>query len=148
MKVSNKQISEKLQRKGLRITPQRIAVLEVIYNTKDHPSADKIIGLIRKTHPNIATGTIYKVLDTLVDQNLIRKVNTDKNLMRYDSIKEKHHHLFSLEADTIEDYYDKELDKMLAKYFRKRKIPNFKIKDIELQIYGKFKSKNSNKKKC
>ena len=146
MKISNKQIREKLQGKGLRITPQRIAVLEAIYNSKDHPSADKIIGLIRKTHPNIATGTIYKVLDTMVENNLIRKVNTDKDYMKYDGITEKHHHIFSLEADTIEDYYDKELDKMLAKYFRKKKIPNFKIKDMELQIYGKYKYKNNNKK--
>jgi Fur family peroxide stress response transcriptional regulator len=141
MKISNKQIREKLHGKGLRITPQRIAVLEVIYNSREHPSADKIIDRIRKTHPNIATGTIYKVLDTLVDQNLIRKVNTDKNLMRYDRITEKHHHLFSIETDIIDDYYDKELDKMLAKYFNKKKIPNFKIKDMELQIFGKYKSK-------
>ena len=146
MKISNKQIREKLQGKGLRITPQRIAVLEAIYNSKDHPSADKIIGLIRKTHPNIATGTVYKVLDTMVEHNLIRKINTDKDYMKYDGITEKHHHLFSLEADTIEDYCDKELDKMLAKYFRKKKIPNFKIKDMELQIYGKYKYKNNNKK--
>ena len=146
MKVSNRKIREKLQEKGLRITPQRIAVLEAIYNSKDHPSADKIIGLIRKTHPNIATGTIYKVLDTMVENNLIRKVNTDKDYMKYDGITVKHHHIFSLEADTIEDYYDKELDKMLAKYFRKKKIPNFKIKDMELQIYGKYKYKNNNKK--
>ena len=146
MKISNKQIREKLQEKGLRITPQRIAMLEVIYNSKDHPSADKIIGLIRKTHPNIATGTVYKVLDTMVEHNLIRKINTDKDYMKYDGITEKHHHLFSLEADTIEDYCDKELDKMLAKYFRKKKIPNFKIKDMELQIYGKYKYKNNNKK--
>ena len=65
MNITNKQIREKLQEKGLRITPQRIAVLDVIYNSKDHPSAGKIIGFIRKTHPNIATGTILRLIKNI-----------------------------------------------------------------------------------
>ena len=41
--------------------------------------------------------------------------------MRYDSILDKHHHLYSSETEHIEDYYDEELDRMIEGYFKKKK---------------------------
>jgi Fur family peroxide stress response transcriptional regulator len=58
--------------------------------------------------------------------------------MRYDAVMESHHHLYCSESDRIEDYKDNELNELLEKYFEKKKIPDFKIEDIKLQIIGKF----------
>jgi len=131
-------IKEKLSECGLKITPQRIAILEAIYVLNNHPTADNVITYIRKTHPNIATGTVYKVLDTLVESKLIKKIKTEKDIMRYDGILDQHHHLFSSESDRIEDYSDDKLDKLLEEYFKKKRIPGFKVEEIKLQINGKF----------
>lgn len=128
--------------KGLKVTPQRIAILEAIVKLNNHPTAENIIDYIRKNHPNIATATVYKVLDALVENELIRKVKTDKDFMRYDAIIEKHHHLYSAESDRIEDYFDTELNELLEKYFETKGIPDFKIEDIKLQIIGKFIKNN------
>lgn len=59
--------------------------------------------------------------------------------MRYDAVLSSHHHLYCEETDRIEDYVDVELDSILNNYFRGKKMKNFKIKDIKLQITGKFK---------
>ncbi|KPL08696.1 MAG: hypothetical protein AMS26_24180 [Bacteroides sp. SM23_62] len=131
-------IRDKLKSKGLKVTLQRIAVLEAINKLSNHPAADNIIEYIRKTHPSIATGTVYKVLDVLVDHGLITKVKTDRDIMRYDGITEKHHHLYCSASDRIEDYMDEELDEMLEAYFEKKRIPDFKIEEIKLQIKGNF----------
>lgn len=128
----------KLTENNLKVTPQRMAVLEAILTLNNHPTADNIRDFIRKAHPNIAVGTVYKVLDILTEKNIIRKVKTDKDVMRYDGILEKHHHLYCEESDRIEDFYDEGLNKIIDGYFRKKKIPNFKIEDIKLQIIGKF----------
>lgn len=136
-----------LAERDLKITPQRIAVLDAISNLNNHPTADNVIAFIRKHHPNIATGTIYKTLETFVEKGIVKKVKTEKDVMRYDPILEKHHHLYSSDNEHIEDYYDKELDKMIENYFRKKKIPNFTVEDIKLQIIGKFKSDNYQKVK-
>jgi Fur family transcriptional regulator, peroxide stress response regulator len=130
--------SNKLIEKGLKVTPQRIAILEAIINLNNHPTAEKIIDYIRKNHPNIATATVYKVLDALVLSGLINKVKTERDIMRYDALMESHHHLYCSESDRIEDYNDKELNDLLEKYFEKKGIPDFKIEDIKLQIIGKF----------
>ena len=128
----------KLVEKGLKITPQRIAILEAIIKLNNHPTAEHIIDYIRKNHPNIATATVYKVLDTLAKKGLIKKVKTEKDVMRYDAFLEKHHHLYSSDSDRIEDYLDDELNDILEKHFAKKGIPGFKIEDIKLQIIGKF----------
>ena len=138
MSVSKEFIRKKLTEKGLKVTPQRISILEAVFNLKNHPTAENITEYIRETHPNIATGTVYKVLETLVESKLIMKVKTDRDIMRYDGIVENHHHLYSSESDFIEDYFDEELDELLKDYFEKKQLKGFKIEDIVLQIKGTF----------
>ncbi len=133
------EINIKLKESGLKITPQRVAILEAIIMLKNHPTAENIIDIIRKSHPNISTATVYKVLDVLVESKLINKVKTDKDIMRYDAVLEKHHHIYHSDSDRIEDYYDSELTELLEKYFNEKQIPDFKIEDIKLQIIGKLK---------
>lgn len=133
-----KDIKTKLSNAGLKATPQRLFILDALYTLNNHPTADKLIEHIRKTHPTIATGTVYSTLDTLVDKNLIKRVKTDRDIMRYDGIIDKHHHLYCSECDLIEDYKDEGLDKILDKYFKKKKLKGFHIEDIVLQIRGTF----------
>jgi Fur family peroxide stress response transcriptional regulator len=139
MKISTEEIVKKLSEKGLKITPQRVNILAAIHDLNNHPTADNILDHIRESHPNIATGTVYKVLDTLVENQLIKRVKTGRDIMRYDGITEKHHHLYSTKDDVIEDYFDEELNELIKEHFRKKKITGFKIEDIVLQIRGTFK---------
>lgn len=128
----------KLIAKGLRVTPQRLSIFGAIIKLNNHPTADDIIGFIKKNHPNIATGTVYKVLDSLVENGLVKKVKTEKDIMRYDAVMENHHHLYCSESDKIADYYNEEIIDLLAAYFKEHAIPDFEIGDIKLQINGKF----------
>ena len=140
MKIT--EIRNKLIEKGLKVTPQRIAILEAIIKLNNHPTAENIIDYIRNNHPNIATATVYKVLDALSANKLIKKVKTERDIMRYDAVMESHHHLYCSESDRIEDFVDTELNEMIEKYFEKKKIPDFKIEDVKLQIIGKFLKNN------
>jgi Fur family peroxide stress response transcriptional regulator len=132
------QIRDIIKEKGLKITPQRTAVLQAVVELGNHPTAERIIDFIQKNHPNVAIGTVYKTLETFVEKKIIKKVKTEKDIMRYDAILEKHHHLYCAKSDRIEDYYDDELNDVLEEYFRKKNIDNFKIEDVKLQIIGNF----------
>jgi len=125
--------------KELKVTPQRMAVLDALSHLKNHPTADNIIEFIKTNHPNIAIGTVYKTLETFVEVGVIKKVKTEKDVMRYDSILENHHHLYASDTEYIEDYFDNELDEMIDKYFEKKRIPNFVVEDVKVQIIGKFR---------
>jgi len=113
-------------------------VMEAIYNLNNHPTAENIIDNIRKNDPNIGSGTVYKVLETLVERNLIKKVKTERDVMRYDGILENHHHLYCIQCDYIEDYKNEKLDTLLKKFFKENEIDNFTIEDIKVNISGNF----------
>jgi Fur family transcriptional regulator, peroxide stress response regulator len=136
------EMRNKLIEKKLKVTPQRVAILEAIVQLNNHPTAENIIEFIRKNHPNIATATVYKVLDALVENRLIKKVKTEKDIMRYDAFMESHHHLYCSDSDRIEDYLDEELNEILEKHFERKGIQDFIIEDIKLQIIGKFLKNN------
>ena len=67
-------IRDRLKEKGLKVTPQRVAIFEAILQLNNHPTAENIIDYIKSTHPNIAVGTVYKVLDSLVENNLLKSL--------------------------------------------------------------------------
>ncbi len=132
-----------LREAGLKVTPQRIAVLEAIYKLDKHPTSEEISNYVKIHHPNVAIGTVYNILELYVKKGIATRVKTDRGAMLYDAVAEKHHHLYCNESEKIEDYYDKELDELLEGYFRNKKIRGFEIDDIKLQLVGRFKRKNS-----
>jgi Fur family peroxide stress response transcriptional regulator len=128
-----------LQQAGLKVTPQRIAVLDAIYKLEKHPTSEDISNYVRNHHPNIALGTVYNILELYQQKGIVSRVKTDRGAMIYDTVSEKHHHLYSNESDRIEDYYDEELDELLEDYFRNKRIRGFEVDDIKLQLVGRFK---------
>lgn len=138
--MDTKEIAVKLSKKGLRVTPQRIAILSAIIELDNHPTAENILEYINKEHPNISLGTVYKVLDSFIEANLLNKVKTESGKMRYDPLLSNHHHLYCGKTHRIVDYEDEKLDGLLLEYFNKKRIRNFKIQDIKLQITGTFKN--------
>ena len=127
-----------LQEKGLKVTPQRLAVLDALSNLKIHPTTDNITDFIKKNHPSIAVGTIYRTLETFVEKGIVNKVNTNHDVMRYDAVLKRHHHLYCEKSEKIEDFYDEEFDKLVSEYLQKKEIPGFKMKDFKVQITGQF----------
>jgi Fur family peroxide stress response transcriptional regulator len=133
-----KKIRDQISEKGLKVTPQRIAIYKALLDLEDHPTAEMVKKHVSKENPNISLGTVYKTLEVFVEKNLITKVKTEDDKMRYDPVLEEHHHLFCQRTESIGDYYDEELNQILQDYFQKKDIPNFKIKDIKLHIIGEF----------
>jgi Fur family peroxide stress response transcriptional regulator len=132
------EIRKRLKNSGLRVTPQRVAVLSTLIESDKHPDADQIAKVVRAQHPNIAVGTIYHILDNLVQKGIINKVQTEQNVVRYDAIVEPHIHLYSGEENRIEDYFDKEFFDLIDDYLQKKKIKGFKVNDIRIKFLGEF----------
>ena len=143
--MANKSIIRILVQNDLKVTPQRVAILEVILALETHPTADNITEVLRFTHPNISLATIYNTLETFSKKGIVHKVSTDNDTTRYDPISERHHHLYCPESGRIEDFYDEELNKILDDYLTKKNIPNFTIDNVRIQIMGKFTDRKINK---
>lgn len=138
METIRNRILELLSENSLKITPQRMAVLEVLLASKNHPTAEAIYKKVLDALPGISATTIYNTLDTFVEKGLVKRVQTESDIMRYEPVTGHHHHLYSMASDRMEDYYDPELDELLKEYFSKKKIKDFNIQEIRLQVMGDF----------
>ena len=68
-----------------KITTQRAEILEFLQATKDHPNAQKIYQEIKKKLPRISLSTVYRTLEELEKQNLLRVINVEPKEKRYET---------------------------------------------------------------
>jgi len=131
------EIARVIQQTGLKVTPQRVSVIQAL-DTLNHPRAEEIYREVSLQIPGLSPTTVYNTLEALVVHNLVRKVLTDADVMRYDAVHEHHHHLYCIQSDRMDDYFDPELDQLLQQYFDRKKISGFRLKEIKLQLMGEF----------
>jgi len=127
----------KLKETGLKVTPQRVAILKVL-NELNHPCAEEIAEVLKKELPGLSLATIYNNIETLVQKRVVSKVLSEDGKLRFDARLAMHHHLYEINSGKIEDYFDDELNSILEEYFRNKSIPGFEVKDVKLQIKGKY----------
>ncbi|PAW62722.1 MAG: transcriptional repressor [Opitutia bacterium Tous-C1TDCM] len=76
-------LAERLSHSGLRATPQREVVYNVLLKKRDHPTADEVFARVKSELPTISLATVYNCLETLVQCELVRAVNFERGPTRY-----------------------------------------------------------------
>jgi Fe2+ or Zn2+ uptake regulation protein len=91
------------QRKGLRQTEQRKAVLETLLAQADHPSAVDLFMRVKARVPSISLATVYNCLETLAESGVVRIVNHEREPSRFCANLSEHAHLFCTECNSVTD---------------------------------------------
>ena len=78
------QLAEMLQHYGIRVSAQRIAVLEDIANCRKHPSAEEVYTKLSKSFHSLSRTTVYNSLHTLTEKGLLRELEIESGCIRYD----------------------------------------------------------------
>jgi Fur family ferric uptake transcriptional regulator len=88
-----------------RMTQQRKMILEEVKRVHTHPTADEVYEIVRKKIPRISMGTVYRNLDVLAKNGLIRKIDPGQGhpQMRFDARTEDHYHITCMGCGSIED---------------------------------------------
>lgn len=130
---------------GLKPTQQRIAILGALKAADDHLTAEALYENLKPSQPSLSLATVYRTLDLLVENGLIKRVPYGQTGMRFDANMTCHHHLICKETNQILDYNSQELNSMLNQFFEQNPIPGFNINDFQLNISGRIKTKASSK---
>ena len=88
---------------SMRSTEQRRVLLDVVRSLKTHPTADEIYVLVKQRLPRISLAAVYRNLERMAEQGLIRKVVVDDGPMRFDGTLETHDHVRCTACGRIED---------------------------------------------
>ena len=87
----------------LRMTPQREVILEILNEKNVHPTADDVYRMVRERLPKISLGTVYRNLELLSGQGLIKVVGLGGNQRRYEGNIKEHYHLKCVSCGRLED---------------------------------------------
>lgn len=95
--------TQKLADSGLRSTPQREVVYNVLLKKRDHPTADEVFARVRAELPTISLATVYNCLEALVQYQFVRAVNFERGPTRYCPNLQPHAHFQDVQQGDTHD---------------------------------------------
>jgi Fe2+ or Zn2+ uptake regulation protein len=101
---------ERIRGAGLKLTPQRLAVLDYLQRAEGHPTAEQIGAELNRRLPRAARATVYNALRALRDAGLVSEVRLDGATARYDTNLAPHHHFICRRCGRIEDVSAEAID--------------------------------------
>lgn len=113
---------------------QREKILSILRSTDCHPTAGWVYDQLKTDFPNLSMGTVYRNINILLDQNLIRKIEAGSSFDRYDATTETHYHFFCRECGCVDDLPLEVTGDLESKV---RKLTDYEIDEHRLDFYGK-----------
>ena len=100
--TTQEQLVTRLKPLGIRLTPQRLAIAEVVVNSADHPTVRDIFERVRDFFPYVTLATVYSTLGLLQEAGIVRELPFQKQ-SRYDANLSPHANLVCLGCGTVVD---------------------------------------------
>jgi len=99
-----RRIIEGMKKRGLKLTRQRLEIVDILSREKSHPSASAIFDEARKKAPSISLSTVYYTLDIMKRAGLIKELEFDDRDSRYEGDVSDHLNLVCKGCGKIEDF--------------------------------------------
>jgi Fur family ferric uptake transcriptional regulator len=121
--------------RGLKLTAPRRLVLSVLDEARDHPSAKEIHRRASERR-RIALGTVYRILDKLVDAGVLLRHAFGGGGQRYEAPSRRHHHLVDVRTGQIVEFDDHGLTVSVERVAAKL---GYRLVDFKLEVTGRRK---------
>ncbi|WP_028785023.1 peroxide-responsive transcriptional repressor PerR [Thalassobacillus devorans] len=134
--MSEKRLQEAivtLKDSGVRITPQRHAVLEFLLNSMTHPTADEIYKALEGKFPNMSVATVYNNLRVFKDIGLVRELTYGDASSRFDCNTTEHYHVICESCGKIVDFHYPSLDEVES---LAEQVTGFDVSNHRMEVYG------------
>ncbi|MDC2865469.1 MULTISPECIES: peroxide-responsive transcriptional repressor PerR [unclassified Bacillus (in: firmicutes)] len=133
VKEELKEALEMLKNTGVRITPQRHAILEYLVESMMHPTADEIYKALEGKFPNMSVATVYNNLRVFKEVGLVKELTYGDASSRFDYVTSQHYHVICENCGKIVDFPYTGLEEIENEA---AKATGFVINSHRLEIYG------------
>ncbi|MCG7345772.1 peroxide-responsive transcriptional repressor PerR [Sporosarcina sp. ACRSL] len=122
-----------LKESGVRITPQRHAILEFLISSETHPTADEIYRALEDDFPNMSVATVYNNLRVFRNAGLVKELTYGDSSSRFDFVTHDHYHIICDNCGKIVDFHHPGLEEVehLASH-----VTGFEVNSHRLEVYG------------
>ena len=113
-----------LKREGLKLTPQRRAVLEEVVSSDKHRECEEIYRSLNKREKNVSLATVYRTLNVLVENNFARKMDLGNGRYVFErKVDTPHHdHIICLSCGSIIEFLSEEIESIQEEIAKKNKF--------------------------
>jgi len=115
-----------LKEYGLKLTPQRLAIIEYLKNNKNHPSAEDIYNALKEKFPSMSFATVYNTLEVLVEKGLIKELHIDSSKRRFDPFTHQHHHFKCRSCGRIIDI-EADFEVYIPEFLKGYQVEDFQV---------------------
>lgn len=119
--------------KAQRMTRQKRVIMDVLRNTKSHPTADWIYEQAKRHIPDLSLGTVYRNLNLLKEMGEILELNYGSTYSRYDGNPANHYHFQCEKCGCV---YDLELPLQVSLEREAQAKSGHVVKSHRLEFYG------------
>lgn len=132
--IARTKLTEYLDSKKLRKTPERFAILDVVFSHNDHFGIDTLYAEMETRSYHVSRSTVYNTIELFCDCGIVRKHQFGTQQALYEKVMNSgnHHHLICTECGKIKEVKDAEL----MKYISMRKYGTFNTSYFSLYVYG------------
>ena len=124
-----------LVQKGLKLTKQRLLIVEEFFRSGAHISADDLFRRVQKRYRGIGLASVYRTLKSLTESGLAveRRFLDKTSVFEYNDPTAHHDHLICMRCHQIIEFENEEIEKLQEAVARQL---GFRLIDHKLELYG------------
>ena len=123
---------------GLKLTPQRMAIVRELAQDESHPTAQELFERLRCSLPTMSFATVYNTLAALSEAGLCAALSLSPGSARFDPNMQPHHHVVCDACGSVRDIPSTPRDAAVPSPRRlvSRAAPGFEVRSVELIFRG------------
>ena len=131
-------VAKYLKEHDFKLTTQRKKIIEAIFSSHEHFTADDLHDLLREKGESISKATIYRTLSLLVESGLVESRDFGRGQLYYEHVlgHPHHDHIICVVCGKVVEFQNPDLEKMRQKIAKAR---GFTIQSHSLRIFGRCK---------
>ncbi len=103
----------------MRYSKQRELIINTVLQNRIHPTAENVYKLLKDEYPELSLGTVYRNLNYLADNNMLKKINVPDGSYRFDGTLSRHQHLICKKCNKVYDVDITELQSVKDRIIKK-----------------------------
>lgn len=128
------QLITKSKEKGLKLTPQRKVIFDILAESNRHLTVDDIYQKAKTVYPMLSPATVYRNVEQMVDAGLLTHLELSGASMRYDTNLEEHHHFVCDKCGKVFDLYLKDFSYEVDS--EKSHLDDVRVDSKQLYLHG------------